>query len=539
MRREEDDHDLEFLCKDGTVSFYQVLVEICKKLSLLYTNRHCFQSIFAGHSDFAKGLLGRFQSVEFSIGDWQYGEMFLLDRRKTNEVLSISVPDLTAREVRFMTDLLYQGSVSLSGTEDAKALRDVWKMFRVDSVRLDSLDVISEVDLLNTSSKSVKNSSVQNHFIKLQNIKKEIVEENEEYLSFRTGLEVECEICRETFQQEDDLMRHVDYIHHTNKSMYDRIKFKRAKEKEDGGSSSKGKGKGKGKKSFETKPVRKEQIQSRCVTPTVVDSNSNSMDSDVPGIEDDIHISDNEISFKTSFEEQREREEDEKSKSSSVSNTESDIKRVTLEKRKKSPCEEEPISKKLKKSEENSVPDEGDSASPESEETWEDIVCLYCDQSIAMQRDRPGQNKKKYQSHLLSHFSDTQYSDIKDGLRVYQCTYQDCGYTAGQKNHFLQHVAFKHDEWYKRINRRIEEALRDPKIAEELEDLSAIKEAFVTDSRIMPQSGGSKPLWVDGTVLGSSGTWVREPEPESDQPVDDVGNGSRFYFHSDKIHKTQ
>ena len=36
---------------------------------------------------------------------------------------------------------------------------------------------------------------------------------------------------------------------------------KRAKEKKDGGSSSKGKGKGKGKKSFETKPVRKEQIQ--------------------------------------------------------------------------------------------------------------------------------------------------------------------------------------------------------------------------------------------------------------------------------------
>ena len=39
-----------------------------------------------------------------------------------------------------------------------------------------------------------------------------------------------------------------------------------------------GKGKGKGKKSFETKPVRKEQIQTRCVTPTVVDSNKNSME---------------------------------------------------------------------------------------------------------------------------------------------------------------------------------------------------------------------------------------------------------------------
>ena len=61
----------------------------------------------------------------------------------------------------------------------------------------------------------------------------------------------------------DNLMCYVDYIHQTNKSMYDRIKFKRAKEQEDGGSTSKGKGKGKGKKSFETKPVRKEQIQTR------------------------------------------------------------------------------------------------------------------------------------------------------------------------------------------------------------------------------------------------------------------------------------
>ena len=71
-------------------------------------------------------------------------------------------------------------------------------------------------------------------------------------------------------------MCHVDYMHQTNKSMYDRIKFKRAKEKKDCGSSSKGKGKGKGKKSFETKPVRKEQIQTRCVT--VVDRNKNSME---------------------------------------------------------------------------------------------------------------------------------------------------------------------------------------------------------------------------------------------------------------------
>ena len=295
----------------------------------------------------------------------------------------------------------------LTGTEDAKALRDVWRMFRIDSVRLDTLDVISEVDLQKPTSKSAKNSSVQNHFIKLQNIKKEIVEENEEYMSFRTGLEVECELCRETFQQEDDLMRHIDYIHHTSKSMYDRIKFKRAKEKEDGG---KGKGKGKGKKSFETKPVRKEQLQTRSLTPTVVDSNSNSLDGEEPGLEDEIHISDNEISFKTSFEEQREREEDGESPDSTTDNK----KRVTLEKRKKSPVED-PVAKKLKVDSSNSEGNSGEDESEQETQTWADIVCLYCDQSLPMMRDRPGMNKKKYQSHLLTHFTHTQYSDIAEG----------------------------------------------------------------------------------------------------------------------------
>ena len=64
------------------------------------------------------------------------------------------------------------------------------------------------------------------------------------------------------------------------------------------------KGKGKAKKSIESKPVRKELApQTRCLTPTVVDnSNSNSYDDGLM-VEDEIHISDNEITFKTSFEE--------------------------------------------------------------------------------------------------------------------------------------------------------------------------------------------------------------------------------------------
>ena len=100
---------------------------------------------------------------------------------------------------------------------------------------------------------------------------------------------------------------------------------------------------------------------------------------------------------------------------------------------------------------------------------------------------------------------------------MYQCCYKDCDYGAGSKNNYIQHIAFKHDEWYRRINKRIAEALSDPEVAEELEDLSAVKEAFVTDYRIMPSGHGNtnvKPLWIDGTTLGREVEKGKEPVQE-------------------------
>ena len=300
-----------------------------------------FQSILAGHSEFLNNLLSRFHSVEFSIGDWQYGEMFLLDRRKSYEPIRVSLPDMEMRHVSLMLDLFSTGAVTLESPQEAKILKDLWKLFKIDSIRLDALEVISEVNLLQASSKSGKNSVMPNHFIKLQDIKKEIVDENDEFLSFRSELEIECDLCRETFQAEDDLMRHVDHIHQTSRSMYDRIKYKRSKEKEENDRHPKGKGKGKGKKSIESKPVRKEvlpepeTIVERPLTPTVVDSsNSNSLD-DVPNviIEDDIHISDNEITFK-SFSDQVESENTDSRGSSDSKESDSKFKkRINLEKK--------------------------------------------------------------------------------------------------------------------------------------------------------------------------------------------------------------
>merc|ERR1711915_121196 len=47
--------------------------------------------------------------------------------------------------------------------------------------------------------------------------------------------------------------------------------------------------------------------------------------------------------------------------------------------------------------------------------------------------------------------------------------------------------------------------MKDPEIGDELEELSAVKEIFLTDYRIMPLSKGSsnaKPSWVEGQSIG-------------------------------------
>ena len=51
----------------------------------------------------------------------------------------------------------------------------------------------------------------------LQDIKKEIIDEDGEFLSFRNGLEIECDLCQETIQAKHDLMRHEEHIHQASR----------------------------------------------------------------------------------------------------------------------------------------------------------------------------------------------------------------------------------------------------------------------------------------------------------------------------------
>ena len=443
-------------------------------------------------------MLGRFQEVEFSIGDWQHGEMFLLDRRISSRSLELSVPDFERDQVRLMLDLLINGSVTLKNKAEVRTLMEILKVFKIDSIS--SLESISEVNLTDKSS----TVSIRNEFSKLDNIKKEITEQADGLVAFRSELEVECDLCKERFQDESDLMRHMDYIHQAT-NMHNKISYKRPRKSDS--DHPKRKGKGKGKKSIETKPVRKENQNcgAEAEEETEQLSDSNSGDDFLPPMDDDIVMSEPEITFRIS-----ELTED----STSIAEGAKSNKRIILERKRKFCAAENDKICSSKKSKEKDEADSGDKNYDTENLTWEDIGCVYCNESISMTEDRPGQNRKKYQTHLLNHFHDTQYQDVPEGLRVYRCSYKDCSYFTSSKNPYIQHIAFKHDEWFKRINKRILSASTDPSIAEELEDLSAVKEAFITDSRIIVSRGSSKPLWVEGVALG------RESEAENN--IDNV-----------------
>ena len=498
--------DLELLCSDGSLPFYQVCV-----LSLLvtYLSFPTVQCLLASHSEYMRNLLGRFQDLEFSVGDWQYGEMFLLDRRKSSRNLSLSVPDFTKDQLRLLLDFILNGFVSLNAS-DVKTLKEVWRVFKIDTVSLDMLDIISEVNLTDRSSTVSGMQEPSCGSSKLVNIKKEISEKMEDFLAFRSDLEVECGLCKERFQDELHLLRHMDYIHQSTdtNSMYDRIKYKRTRENESNSHpKNKGKGKGKGKKSSESRPVRKETQIPEAEMEALSDCNS--VDDVLPPVSDEILMSDTEITFRNSEQKDDRIKSNEDSKSSTDSSdtvqTSHTVSKICLERKRKLSGDDEAEKTSGKKSRESEDCDSGGDNEVEAEDpsvSWGDITCVYCDESVPVMEDRPGQNRKKYQTHLLSHFLDSQYRDVPDGLRLYRCSYRDCSYSAASKNHYIQHIAFKHDEWFKRINIRIENLSRDPSIAEELEDLSSVKETFLTDDRIIVRKGSSKPLWVEGVTLG-------------------------------------
>ena len=181
-------------------------------------------------------------------------------RRKSKEILYVSVPDLESKHVSMMLDFFYKGSVSFTGIDNSKALRELWNVFQIDSVRLDSdsVDVIPDVVLHNSKCKD-SNLSTNTHADILANIKQEINEEVMKEIDLKRNLEVECSDCKETFYEEEDLLRHMEHIHGTTRSMYNIIKYKRAKENDKGSSHPKiKKGKGKVKKLIEWKPLRRE-----------------------------------------------------------------------------------------------------------------------------------------------------------------------------------------------------------------------------------------------------------------------------------------
>ena len=73
--------------------------------------------------------------------------MFLLDRRRGTEVVYVSLPDVEAKHVRMMVDLFHRGVISLGNSDEAAGLKDVWRLLKIESVRLENLDIIPEVKI--------------------------------------------------------------------------------------------------------------------------------------------------------------------------------------------------------------------------------------------------------------------------------------------------------------------------------------------------------------------------------------------------------
>ena len=261
------------------------------------------------------------------------------------------------------------------------------------------------------------------------------------------SLEVQCSECKERFKDEEDLMRHMDHIH--QRSMYDRIKYKRAKTDESSDNTrhpKNKKGKGKGKKSIETKPVRKEsalwkedktkpkdQEEQQVIEETTREADDNFSiveDSSPMEIELDENFptsgqfiqskentkeSENELndisrSSSKSMHSVENVEENEIEISQAIKKEDSNQRGKKREKSKQIVDEDEPSSKRTR----------GDVsridsavAGAEGRDEWQDIECVYCNQQLPVSRQRPGQNRRKYQAHLLTHMLDTQYSGSK------------------------------------------------------------------------------------------------------------------------------
>ena len=183
-------------------------------------------------------------------------------------IYQVSLPDVETKHVRMMVDLFHRGVISLGNSDEAAGLKDVWRLLRIESVRLESLDVISEVTISggHEDFQPFSEDEVNTHEHLLTTIKTEIIDEVDQLVELKSGLEAECEICKDSFDDEADLLRHMEHSHNDNKSMYDHIKYKRAKTDDESEKhpkdkgKGKGKGKGKSKTTIEPKLLRKDIV---------------------------------------------------------------------------------------------------------------------------------------------------------------------------------------------------------------------------------------------------------------------------------------
>jgi len=139
---------------------------------------------------------------------------------------------------------------------------------------------------------------------------------------------------------------------------------------------------------------------------------------------------------------------------------------------------------------------------------WEAIPCIMCTKPINVVHGQSNKNRRDYQKHLLDHYTDRLFTDIKEPVQKkskLKCIYNDCGKSYTNRRNYIEHLAFKHEEWYKRINMKLEENPETTDEQEEKAEYEQVKIFFMKDKRILPLKTGQEkpPLWIEGTVVGN------------------------------------
>ena len=98
--------------------------------------------ILAAHSTFLKRLFLSQHSFEFSLIDYDKGLAQLTGLRASDQPMEIFLPDFTKDDLKRLFSCFYSGEILIDDEVQSLALRNLWKILCIDSIKLSDLEFI-------------------------------------------------------------------------------------------------------------------------------------------------------------------------------------------------------------------------------------------------------------------------------------------------------------------------------------------------------------------------------------------------------------